>query len=206
MVDSGNFRVLQVTDNYFSSSDFYQDQLETHCERGRGVGLCFPFSSWPPAIWSRHRRVEGKQPLFSILQFSKTESPQNLFASIFELINRKTEHPVKSDIFLDGNRFIYFLWNFTFHEDDLSQNIFTSSSEDLVMRKPSKCMGGNFINNKKWSNAYATKQEMNAGIWSFGGALHIQGGLLLCFITAGWKQPKPFPRGEVQTTTFDFFF
>lgn len=31
--------------------------------------------------------------------------------------------------------FIYLLWNSIFHEDDLlSPNIFTNSSEDLVMR------------------------------------------------------------------------
>lgn len=55
--------------------------------------------------------------------------------------------------------------NCIFH-DLLSQNIFTSSSEDLVMRKPSKCVGKNFIRNDEtplwWSRKWVLASKVSA--------------------------------------------
>lgn len=157
------------------------------------VSLCFPFSSWPSSILYRYKCVKGKQPQISIFQgmFLKPENPQNLFRSIFSLINRKSDHPVKSDIFLDGNLFLYlfrssiFSWGCFVELEHFYQLLWRLGHEETI-----KMYGGgrgNFINNKKWSNSSAMKQEMSAGIWSFCCALDILGGLLMCFIPVSWK-------------------
>lgn len=82
-------------------------------------------------------------------------------------MNRKSDHPVKGDIFLD-KQWIYLLILkvHLFMEKVCWAGAFLQLLWRLGHEETHKISGGNFINNKKCSNSSVMKQETNAGIQS----------------------------------------